>query len=754
MGKNKKKSDDKKAALQARKEAKAGKAARKRLQKEAKLRNDAVSGETGAENDQTLDQLLDLYRQQDIEVSTTVLEPLDSFPFPRANHSLVCCDDKSGHLYMFGGEYFDGVVNVIVDELLRWDPVKDDWRKLITPSPKPSPRCAHSCVYYRKALYMMGGEFATGDKYSHYRDIWKFDIQTLKWEEIRPRGTGSAFTARSGHVSFLWKHYMVTFGGFYETQNDPKWFNDVCVLDLQTHVWLDIPHSKLTSRPEERSACNVGVFADCAIIHGGYSKLRNPTAKAESKTHNDAWILHLEPILQGQPPTWERLSPRGKSQSPQNRSGTSSVTYKNRMLVFGGVTDEEELHHKVSSVFYNDLSSFDIERQKWFPFRVLPPKEGGRDRRRKENDADCTTNVASPGGGLMTKAVVEEDSDGDSELEGGEEDGDRPKGWDLAALRSSMFAFKDGDGNLVFEKMGNEDSGDEVGERTVQRGRELDSEEEMKEEEKESDEEMKEEDKAEEKVPSTQNLTDDEALEATQAVASSEVMKLNDETQEPEAVVRQTPLPRINGKLVVRGNTMYLGGGLLEVGDREVTLDDFWSLDLRRKDKWVCLWPGTMHKQVWRGAVHDDDDSYISTGMEEDDGDESDSMDEASTASKLQTESEELNRIQREIAGINESLTNEPERTPEAGETMADFFSRTLGYWTEQVMANQGNSEEIPAKELKRQGFKLAKERYDELTPLLERLSELKLQKGEKKDHHQARKKEKKAKKKSKKKEF
>lgn len=37
----------------------------------------------------------------------------------------------------------------------------------------------------------------------------------------------------------------------------------------------------------------------------------------------------------------------------------------------------------------------------------------------------------------------------------------------------------------------------------------------------------------------------------------------------------------------------------------EVTLDDCWSIDLSRRDKWRCVLPGTMHNLVWRGENDD-----------------------------------------------------------------------------------------------------------------------------------------------------
>ena len=75
-------------------------------------------------------------------------------------------------------------------------------------------------------------------------------------------------------------------------------------------------------------------------------------------------------------------------------------------------------------------------------------------------------------------------------------------------------------------------------------------------------------------------------------------------------------------------------------------------------------------------------------------------------------------------------------RTPNVDESLADFYSRTSTFWNTQaaeVVAK--TNEELTNKELKREGFKLAKDRFDELKPVLDRLSELSIEaKPEKSD--------------------
>lgn len=58
------------------------------------------------------------------------------------------------------------------------------------------------------------------------------------------------------------------------------------------------------------------------------------------------------------------------------------------------------------------------------------------------------------------------------------------------------------------------------------------------------------------------------------------------EEKEPEPLL---PCPRINSHMVVVGNTLYLFGGVYETSHREVTLNDFYTLNLHRMDTFNCL---------------------------------------------------------------------------------------------------------------------------------------------------------------------
>ncbi len=478
--KGKKKDPAKKFALQAAKEAKQNKKAQKRLQKEAR-REAAAAGNADAstksdDKDTDLDALLDAYKKQSLDLATPLIEVLGDnigkesdvnsgsspFPYPpRGNFSFTLAP-TSNDIYMFGGEYFNGVENIVFDELLCWNPdaksqnLKDEerdqekgkethgvWKRIISPQPRPPARCSHSCVFYNNALYVFGGELASADSYHHYRDLWKFDLKTNLWTEVKPRNKGGP-SSRSGHRALVWRHYMLIFGGFHEAVREaPRWFNDLHVYDFSTNSWIECSYSKLATIPPERSAFNFGIIngSDVAFVSGGYSKLRNPLSdssgrKSEGLAHTDCWALHLKGLESGKTPTWERLSRKGEY--PGQRSGTGCAIWKNKMLIYGGVQDEEFENHRVKSVFYDELFAFDMERRRWFRLN-LKKKASEKRRRRKGQDNDETHEVA--------KEANNNERDSDSESDDAGIEGEAASsGWDLDKLRSNMFAFIDGDG--------------------------------------------------------------------------------------------------------------------------------------------------------------------------------------------------------------------------------------------------------------------------------------------------------------------
>ena len=513
-----------------------------------------------------------------------------------------------------------------------------------------------------------------------------------------------------------------------------------------------------------------------------------PGTKAEGITYTDCWALHLKNLENGKVPTWEKLSKKGEY--PSQRSGTACTIWKNKMLVFGGVKDDENENHKVKSVFYDDLFALDMERRRWFKLNMKKKAGDRRRRKKKKNNGNDSQQ------GDAEEAPDHEDNDDDSDEEDVVDGEATSNGWDLDKLRSNMFAFIDANGNIVYEKIDDDDDNNHSEKKSDEKkaakslpevaedmetdgGYEADdgytTDQHVQESSKISgiDQDMTEISTFNE--VSTGTITVDNELEHLNdslpripfkpGIGNSEVMKLTKEGV-PEAVARKVPLPRINSQILVRGNTLFIYGGILEVGEREVTLDDCWAIDLQKREEWNCIWNGTMHRQVWKGA-ESDNESYISTdrgtgGIESDDDGEFDEFDEpvdnideeAKAAAKAArkearkaAKKEKMKGIREEIKSLNEQLSlGDTNRTPLSGEDLASFYSRTALHWEMQASEiymkteNSGN-DEISVKELKREGFSLARDRFEEVKPVLERLDELQGNFEEKEEHKKEKKK-------------
>merc|ERR1711990_864198 len=79
------------------------------------------------------------------------------------------------------------------------------------------------------------------------------------------------------------------------------------------------------------------------------------------------------------------------------------------------------------------------------------------------------------------------------------------------------------------------------------------------------------------------------------------------------------PCPRMCSISVVKDGTLYLFGGLFEDGDAQFTLNDFWSLDLKRRNGWKLVNESDDFGMEWDGS---------GSSEEEDDEEEEESEEE------------------------------------------------------------------------------------------------------------------------------
>ncbi|XP_023616817.1 kelch domain-containing protein 4 isoform X5 [Myotis lucifugus] len=146
------------------------------------------------------------------------------------------------------------------------------------------------------------------------------------------------------------------------------------------------------------------------------------------------------------------------------------------------------------------------------------------------------------------------------------------------------------------------------------------------------------------------------------------------------------PRPRSNAMLAVKHGRLYLFGGMFEAGDRQVTLSDFYCLDLHKMDQWTVLVEADPETQEWLEET-DSEDSDAGEGAE---GREEDEEDEDS--------SEEDQEPQHPLA------------TP--GEQFADYLPRTEQYWVRLARDDAGS--EAKEKRVLKVAHAMAKAFFDD----------------------------------------
>lgn len=84
------------------------------------------------------------------------------------------------------------------------------------------------------------------------------------------------------------------------------------------------------------------------------------------------------------------------------------------------------------------------------------------------------------------------------------------------------------------------------------------------------------------------------------------------------------PSARMNCGLAVKHGTLYLYGGMCEDGDKEITYNDFYALDLKKLSDWRTIIADDVSKVEWLGSESEDESGSGEESSESDDSNEMD----------------------------------------------------------------------------------------------------------------------------------
>ncbi|XP_075138260.1 kelch domain-containing protein 4 isoform X5 [Leptodactylus fuscus] len=184
-------------------------------------------------------------------------------------------------------------------------------------------------------------------------------------------------------------------------------------------------------------------------------------------------------------------------------------------------------------------------------------------------------------------------------------------------------------------------------------------------------------------------MTIKQVISSQATPASAEDDSEEEDEDKEEAVGPQVePCPRSSTMMAVKQGVMYVFGGMFEVGDRQFTLNDLYSLDLHKMEEWKVLVEMDPKTQEWLDESDSEDEEEGAEGGEEEVEDE-------------EEESEE-----------EEEDSDEEEHPPvEPHEKYSDYLPRTEQHWIQLARANMGS--EAKEKKVLKVAHAMAKTFYE-----------------------------------------
>ncbi|XP_040986143.1 kelch domain-containing protein 4 [Juglans microcarpa x Juglans regia] len=584
------------------------------------------------------------------------------------------------------------------------------------PAPSPRSNCTLNINPLKETeLILYGGEFYNGNKTYVYGDLYRYDVEKQEWKLV---SSPNSPPPRSAHQAVAWKNYLYIFGGEFTSPNQERFhhYKDFWMLDLKTNQWEQL---NLKGCPSPRSGHRMVLYKHKIIVFGGfYDTLR------EVRYYNDLHIFDLDQFK------WQEIKSRPGSMWPSARSGFQFFVYQDEIFLYGGYSKEvsSDKNSSEKGIVHSDLWSLDPRTWEWSKVKKSGMPPGPR-----AGFSMCVHKKRA----LLFGGVVDMEIKGDvimslflNELYGFQLDSRRWYPLELRKEKSTNNKLKkssgqkDTDANLD----GKANPIEQEESAAMSEDDNLEYHEEAGDIESNIDE-------ISHHVSTTMNVGNGGlASKSGKPLESSAKLDMQNSVL-PEIV---KPCGRINSCTVVGRDTLYVYGGMMEVKDQEITLDDLYSLNLSKLDEWKCIIPASESEWVEASEDEDEDDDddeddsddeCNSNSDETSDGDDDDveaagdgSLQMGDAVALIKGKGKTLRRKEKRarIEQIRASLgLSDSQRTPMPGESLKDFYKRTNLYW--QMAAHEHTQH--TGKELRKDGFDLAEARYRELKPILDELA-------------------------------
>lgn len=204
------------------------------------------------------------------------------------------------------------------------------WSRVESPnSETPPARWGHAAVIYKEAMYVMGGENASGNCTN---DTWRLNLETCQWAKVSAIFSP---TPRKLHKAVVFDDSIYIVGGI---DSSGKSLNDVWFYESAASIWLEV---RTQGDLPRRGAHTAVVYKNSLFIYGG---------RDGDKDYDDLWELKL--YLGGA--DWQKVV-LSEPASPTARSGHTCVVLRDAMYMLGGGHDDDA----------NAVYEFSFDYRKW-----------------------------------------------------------------------------------------------------------------------------------------------------------------------------------------------------------------------------------------------------------------------------------------------------------------------------------------------------------------------------------------------------
>ncbi|XP_069824698.1 kelch domain-containing protein 4 isoform X1 [Dendropsophus ebraccatus] len=498
-----------------------------------------------------------------------------------------------------------------------------------TSCPPPSPRLNASLTPHpeKDELILFGGEYFNGQKTFLYNELYTYNIKKNSWSKVDipnppPRRCAHQAVAVPQAGGQLW-----VFGGEFASPDGEQFYHykDLWVLHLNTKTWEQI---KSPGGPSGRSGHRMLYSKKQLIVFGGFHE-----STRDYIYYNDLYTFNLDSF------TWAKISPSGTGPSP--RSGCQ-LTQDGGVVIYGGYSKLRVKKDVDKGTVHTDMFLLKMESaEKWMWSRLNP--SGVKPTPRTGFSMVVGPNNRSILFGGVYDEEEEETIEGDffNDLYFYDQGKNRWFAAQLKGYRSDRKKRRRGDKTMEAEPS-----------------------------------EAKAQSAAEPIEIIKEIVAEDGTVMTVKQVISSQQPQANDdndseeeEEDKEEAVGPQVePCPRSSSMMAVKHGILYLYGGMFEVGDRQFTLNDLYSLDLHKMEEWKVLVEMDPKTQEWLGESDSEEEEGAEGGEEEDDEEEEEEEEDES----------------------EEEDSDEEHPPVEPHEKYSNYLPRTEQHWVQLARANMG----------------------------------------------------------------